>query len=67
MKILQPVAICTVILVTAAKAWDGGSGGKCKSVVLQGDYCVPVVALAEASAGWGAKDKNCGCLVLGQV
>ena len=31
----------------------GDWGGECKSVVLQGDCCVPAVALAEASAGWG--------------
>ena len=33
----------------------GGGGGECKSVVLQGDCCVPAVALAEASAGWGGE------------
>ena len=33
----------------------GVVGEECKSVVLQWDYCIPVVALAEASAGRGGE------------
>ena len=43
----------------------GGDARASHSIVLQGDCCVPAVALAEASAGWGGGGRKIRLRVFG--